>query len=630
MTASVASFLAQAQKKGTELPVALSGAVLLAALRLSENKMQAVRPYQLLVDDDGALDLLTGEPPTGDGYAAPELRNGAVLPEDPRVLVYAAGALGYHLTTLTPPRVGQGKSAELTGPLAPVIRKAMSDRQQRYKSLADMARAIERIQGRPSREEERLILAAVAASTPLPPAQKLAKIELGRAASPEDAPPPPVAAPETQPVFTQVWDPLEAQPQPTPAAQPAVELRPEPAPVPDSLRAELEAEKKARRELTAAIESRSQDLAQIGTRLSLLEEQVRSSLPPPLSPAASLARDVMQLLEQRRFAEAERVLLDARVHNDAVLQFALGQTLSSLPDPDGSRLPRAETAFRRAAELDATWAQPRARLGALLWRQGKQAEARAQFHAALKLDPTCPEALAVLSTPPPRPPAFAFAVSTAVSALAAAAMVLAFRPSQRAQPAGGSAPIAATSVAPAPQEPVPHAMAPAPKPPAARVAAAPPPAAIALRLPDPAPARATSPAPAPKTQSRTADREPEPDAEDEPQPARVSRAKPPATEAAPRPEPRKKIAAVSGNRAAAEAESARGDKSLRAFDTKGAETAFTAALRLDPTLPAAHRGMGMVYVLLGRNSEAKAAYSRYLQLAPDAPDREQIARLLSR
>ncbi len=617
MTASVASFLAKAQKKGAELPAALSGALLLAAVRLSESKMQAVRPYQLLVDDDGALDLLTGDPPTGDGYAAPELRNGAVLPEDPRVLVYAVGALGYELITLTPPRAGQGKGSELTGPLAPVIRKAMSDRQQRYKSLGDMARAIERIQRRPSREDERLILAAIAASTPLPAAQKLAKIELGRVASPDDAQQASVAATEPQPVFTQIWDPLEPQEQPAPATPAPVEHRPEQAPPPDFLRAELDAEKKARRDLAAAIDSRNQDLAQLGTRLALLEEQVRSSLPPPVFPAASLGRDVMQLLEQRHFAEAERVLLDSRVHNDAVLQFALGQTLSSLPDPDGSRFSRAENAFRRAADLDATWAQPRARLGALLWRQGKQAEARKQFEAALKLDPTCPEALAVLSAPRPRAPAFA--VSTAVSALAAAAMVLAFRPSQRAPTASGSPAIAAASVAPSPQAPRPTA-APAPPPPPA--------AAVALRLPEPSPvpATASSPppkptpaaAPATKTQSRTAERRPEPDVERE-------------TEPAPRTEPRKKkVAAASGNRAAAEAESARGDKSLRAFDTKSAEAAFTAALQLDATLPSAHRGMGMVYVLLGRNGEAKAEYSRYLQLAPDAPDREQIARLLAR
>ena len=99
--------------------------------------------------------------------------------------------------------------------------------------------------------------------------------------------------------------------------------------------------------------------------------------------------------------------------------------------------------------------------------------------------------------------------------------------------------------------------------------------------------------------------------------------------ARPRPEARPtKIASTS--RAAAEAESAKGDKALRAFDTKAAEAAFSSALKLDSRLPTAHRGMGMVFVLLGRNAEAKAAYSRYLELAPDAPDKEQIARLISR
>jgi hypothetical protein len=40
--------------------------------------------------------------------------------------------------------------------------------------------------------------------------------------------------------------------------------------------------------------------------------------------------------------------------------------------------------------------------------------------------------------------------------------------------------------------------------------------------------------------------------------------------------------------------------------------------------------MGMAYVLQGKNAEAKAEYTRYLQLAPEAPDREQIQRLLAR
>ena len=124
-----------------------------------------------------------------------------------------------------------------------------------------------------------------------------------------------------------------------------------------------------------------------------------------------------QLLDQRRFAEAERVLRDPLVQNDAVLQFRLGQALSSAPDPDGSRSSRAEAAFRRTAELDEAWPEPRAMLGALLWRRGKHAEARAQLQAALKLDPACPEALAVLSIER-RPSVPALVMSSGASALA--------------------------------------------------------------------------------------------------------------------------------------------------------------------------------------------------------------------
>ena len=619
MTASVASFLAQAQKKGAELPASLSSALLLAAIRLSEKKAQAIRPYQLLVDDDGALDLLTGDPPAGDAYAAPELRNGAVLPDDPRVLVYAAGALGYELITLRPPPAKADEGAPLKGPLAPVIRKAMADRQQRYKTVADMARAIERIQHRPSREEERLILAAVAASTPLPPAQKLAKIELERATAPDGAAGVATEAAEPQPVFTQVWDPLEPQPQGTAAGREEDPERRQPG-ADDALRAELQAERKARQELAVALDSRlSQGLAQLGTRVALVEEQVRLSPQPSLSPSAAIEREVKQLLDQRRFAEAERVLQDPLVQNDAVLQFRLGQALSSAPDPDGSRSSRAEAAFRRAAELDAAWSEPRARLGALLWRRGKQAEARAQLQTALKLDPACPEALAVLSIER-RPSVPALVVSSGASALAAAVLVLALRPA-KPEPAIPQPPSRIASLLPLPEKaepPVPAHEAPPPQARSTETAApqavpalptfqTPPLPQTAARIPAPDPGLAPA---------RKARRALEAKADPEP----VAR---------PGPEPRsKKVASTS--RVAAEAESAKGDKALRAFDTKAAEAAFASALKLDPALPAAHRGMGMVFVLMGRNAEAKAAYSRYLELAPDAPDKEQIARLISR
>jgi len=606
LTASVASFLTKAQKRGTELPAPLSGALLLAAIRLSEAKSQGVRPYQLLVDDDGNLDLLSGEPPSGDAYAAPELRNGAVLSDDAKVLVYAAGALGYELATLTAPPSGEAVGEELQGPFAKIIRRAMADRQKRFRNLGEMARAVEAIHARPSKEEERLILSAVAASTPLPPAQKLAKLELERAVSPEPAPRPAEDPPPAKPpVFTEISDSLDLQP-------PPAEVAPPPQPTAggsdaEPLRAELEAEKKARTELATAVQARTQEVRLLEMRLSLLEEQVRNSAPPPppLSAVATLLRDVNLLIEQRRFTDAERLLRDPLVQDNALLQFRLGQALSSPGNASAPALGRAQAAFEKAGALDPSWAQPRVELGRLSLRLGRRQEADGHWKEALRLDPGCPEALAAAApqVPARRGGAAGFALSAVGGAIAAALVVFVLRP--------------ATLSALAPTQP-----------------------AAASPIPVPAPVQAqasaltSAPEAAPNPTRTTAPPPPVPAA----QPAKLSLPElklaaepaPPATRA-PRAEskPRSKKVASAG-RAAAEAEAAKGDRALRAFDTKSAEAAFSAALKLDPTFPAAHRGMGMVYVLLGKNAEAKAAYNRYLQLAPEAPDRDQIARLVSR
>jgi tetratricopeptide (TPR) repeat protein len=637
VSASVSAFLAQVRERGAELPPALSGALLLAAVRLSEEKSQALRPGLLMVDDDGELSLVEGEAEDG-GYAAPELAKGHAPPRDPRVLVYAAGALGCELCTLHAP----DGNRDFAGPLAPVLRKALApERKKRYRNLGEMAQAIEEIQSRPTHEEERLILAAVAQSSGSP--QKLARIELKKASPP--APNVVFAADvlrdsqqvetpkELHPVFAQKWDPLEAPPEvffekalpfeqktPEPGVMelreaeareahvaepvaappeppPPAPLQPQPQETPAPRRVQppplppdssefpklIENERKARQEEMLVLESRMENLARLGSRITALEQEVRSSAPPP----RSLAQEVKLLIEERRFAEAELALASASL-DDAVLQLRLGQALSGQTDVDGSRSERAEAAFRRAAVLDPAWALPRALLGAHLMKKGKQAQAAVVLRSALEIDPACAEARAALGDSR-RGGSLLLAAGAALGMAASAALALALV-GRRPEPVGPAAP------------------------PAVQVSAVAP-------SPPPLPERKAEPPPAPAPPAEA----------DDPPPAKAARAD------KPQPRPRKlaekqpdKQTAPSGSRAAAQGEAAKGDKALRSFDTRAAQTAFESALKLDPTLPSAHRGMGMVYVLLGKNAEAKVEYQRYLQLEPNAADKDQIERLVSR
>jgi predicted Zn-dependent protease len=61
-----------------------------------------------------------------------------------------------------------------------------------------------------------------------------------------------------------------------------------------------------------------------------------------------------------------------------------------------------------------------------------------------------------------------------------------------------------------------------------------------------------------------------------------------------------------------------------------AEQAYREALRLDPALAKAHRGLGMLFEAAGKRGEAFEAYRQYLTAAPVAPDRERIQRRLER
>lgn len=57
-----------------------------------------------------------------------------------------------------------------------------------------------------------------------------------------------------------------------------------------------------------------------------------------------------------------------------------------------------------------------------------------------------------------------------------------------------------------------------------------------------------------------------------------------------------------------------------------AEELYLKSLKLDNPVPTAHRGLGMLYEKIGRGKEAADEYQKYLELAPDALDRERILR----
>jgi beta-barrel assembly-enhancing protease len=68
-----------------------------------------------------------------------------------------------------------------------------------------------------------------------------------------------------------------------------------------------------------------------------------------------------------------------------------------------------------------------------------------------------------------------------------------------------------------------------------------------------------------------------------------------------------------------------GQENWKAHQQK-AEELYLRALSLNEPVPAAHRGLGMLYEKLGRTAEAVAQYEKYIERAPTAFDRERIQR----
>jgi tetratricopeptide (TPR) repeat protein len=68
---------------------------------------------------------------------------------------------------------------------------------------------------------------------------------------------------------------------------------------------------------------------------------------------------------------------------------------------------------------------------------------------------------------------------------------------------------------------------------------------------------------------------------------------------------------------------------INAGDDKGAEVALKQAVAADETFSQAYYELGMIYVRGGKNADAKAALTKYLELAPDGKDAATAKEMLN-
>jgi hypothetical protein len=141
-------------------------AVLFAAsVRLAATRGATLRSRLIEIDEAGGLHLLPFEenaPEPTPSYVAPEaLAPGGPRRTEPRVQVYAAGALGYELLTGRPAPSG-APGNELAGALGDIVRIALAaDRRERFGDLNQLQDALAGVQPRPPAEGERNILLAL-------------------------------------------------------------------------------------------------------------------------------------------------------------------------------------------------------------------------------------------------------------------------------------------------------------------------------------------------------------------------------------------------------------------------------------------------------------------------------------
>ncbi len=171
MTTTVDQILERARAAAQELAPFESSALFAASIRLAAAQGATLRSQLLQLDGAGQLSLLPFDdraPNVEPGYLAPELLEGDAANlklSEPRVQVFAAGALGYELLTGWPPpdpRTPPGQ--ELSGPLGDIVRIALAgDRRERFGDLTQLGDAVVGVQPQLGADRERQVFAKLLA-----------------------------------------------------------------------------------------------------------------------------------------------------------------------------------------------------------------------------------------------------------------------------------------------------------------------------------------------------------------------------------------------------------------------------------------------------------------------------------
>jgi tetratricopeptide (TPR) repeat protein len=166
---NVHEILVTARAAGQQLSDKEAAVLFAAAVRLASAQGATLRGRLVEIDEAGALHLAPFDdqaPEEEMGYLAPELlAKDAPRKSEPRVQVYAAGALGYELLTGKElAEAGKVTGSELSGPLGDIIRMALApDRRERFGDLTQLYDAVEGVQRPLPTEKEKQQFAAIRA-----------------------------------------------------------------------------------------------------------------------------------------------------------------------------------------------------------------------------------------------------------------------------------------------------------------------------------------------------------------------------------------------------------------------------------------------------------------------------------